>query len=81
MASADPDLDCLAAAAPQLQHLEKLELGDVLVSKWPSAARTAWQPWLTQLLSYAYEHQPCKGGVCPLACETLHVFCHPHACR
>jgi hypothetical protein len=28
----DPDIDCLVAAAPQLQYLEKLELGDVLVS-------------------------------------------------
>jgi hypothetical protein len=37
VACADTDLECLAAAAQQLQHVEKLNLGDVLVSVWLAA--------------------------------------------
>ena len=31
MACTDADLECLAAAAHQLQHVERLDLGDVQV--------------------------------------------------
>ena len=37
VACADADLESLAAAAQQLQQLETLDLGDVLVSTWLAA--------------------------------------------
>jgi hypothetical protein len=41
---ADVDLECLAAAAQQLQHVERLDLGDVLVSVWLAATCATTPP-------------------------------------
>ena len=70
MACADGDLKFLSAAAQQLQHVEKLDLGQVSVGAKPSAACTALKRmqcfmYVAAATGHCCSHKPVIYRRCP----------------